>query len=124
LFFLGASPASLDQALTRLRVQYPKLRIAGYYSPPFADLLEMDHDQIKRRILAANPDMLFVAFGCPKQEKWIAMHFLGLEVPLTAGIGGTIDFLGGMLKRAPLWMQRTGTEWVFRLLQEPRRLFR
>jgi N-acetylglucosaminyldiphosphoundecaprenol N-acetyl-beta-D-mannosaminyltransferase len=124
LFFLGATSVSVEQAIKRLRTQYPDLCIAGYYSPPFAELLEMDHDQIKQRVLDAKPDLLFVAFGCPKQEKWIAMHYRSLGVPLTAGVGGTIDFLGGMLRRAPVWMQRTGTEWVFRLAQEPRRLFR
>jgi N-acetylglucosaminyldiphosphoundecaprenol N-acetyl-beta-D-mannosaminyltransferase len=124
IFFLGASPAAVEQAVARLHREYPDLHIAGYYSPPFADLLEMDHDQIRQRILAASPDLLFVAFGCPKQEKWIAMHYRSLGVPLTAGVGGTIDFLGGTVKRAPVWMQKSGAEWMFRLLQEPRRLFR
>src|SRR5579885_2723103 len=73
--------------------------------------------------LEAKPDLLFVSFGCPKQEKWIAMHYQSLGVPVAAGVGGTIDFLAGQLKRAPRWMQRTGTEWLFRLGQEPRRLF-
>jgi N-acetylglucosaminyldiphosphoundecaprenol N-acetyl-beta-D-mannosaminyltransferase len=68
--------------------------------------------------------VLFVCFGCPKQEKWIAMHYRSLGVPLAAGVGGTMDFLAGTLKRAPVWMRRSGTEWLFRLLQEPRRLFR
>jgi len=124
LFFLGATPVAVEHAVQQLRHTYPELCIAGYYSPPFAELLEMDHDQIKQRILAAEPDLLFVAFGCPKQEKWIAMHYRSLGVPLTAGVGGTIDFLGGTLKRAPVWMQKSGTEWLFRLVQEPRRLFR
>ena len=124
LFFLGAAPESIEKAIERLRSQYPALQIVGYYSPPFAELLEMDHEPIKQRILATQPDLLFVAFGCPKQEKWIAMHYRDLGVPFTAGVGGTIDFLGGTLKRAPRWMQRTGTEWMFRLAQEPRRLFR
>jgi N-acetylglucosaminyldiphosphoundecaprenol N-acetyl-beta-D-mannosaminyltransferase len=84
----------------------------------------MDHDEIKRRISRAQPDLLFVSFGCPKQEKWIAMHYQSLGVPVAIGVGGTIDFLAGQLKRAPVWMQRTGTEWIFRLLQEPRRLFK
>ena len=62
--------------------------------------------------------------AAPKQEKWIAMHYVSLGVPVSAGVGGTIDFLAGQMKRAPVWMQRTGTEWIFRMLQEPRRLFR
>jgi N-acetylglucosaminyldiphosphoundecaprenol N-acetyl-beta-D-mannosaminyltransferase len=108
----------------RLEQTYPGLIIAGHYSPPFNPLLEMDHEEIKRRIAAAKPDVLFVSFGCPKQEKWVAMHYRNLAVPVTAGVGATIDFLAGQVKRAPLWMQRSGTEWMFRLAQEPRRLFR
>src|SRR5438105_10884327 len=83
----------------------------------------MDHEEIKRRITEAAPDLLFVSFGCPKQEKWISMHYRALGVPVAAGVGATIDFLAGDMKRAPGWMQRSGTEWVFRLAQEPRRLF-
>jgi N-acetylglucosaminyldiphosphoundecaprenol N-acetyl-beta-D-mannosaminyltransferase len=123
LFFLGGTPESTEVALANIKAQYPRLSIVAY-SPPFNKLLEMDHDEIKRRIQEARPDFLFVSFGCPKQEKWITMHYQSLGVPVSAGVGGTIDFLAGHLKRAPVWMQRTGTEWIFRLLQEPRRLFR
>jgi N-acetylglucosaminyldiphosphoundecaprenol N-acetyl-beta-D-mannosaminyltransferase len=124
LFFLGATPDSAERAAARLRAQHPDLVIAGHYSPPFSHLLEMNHDEIKQQILAAKPDLLFVSLGCPKQEKWIAMHYRSLGVPVSAGVGATIDFLAGQVKRAPRWMQRSGTEWIFRLLQEPRRLFR
>ncbi len=82
----------------------------------------MDHEEIAGRIKAAEPDLVFVSFGCPKAEKWMAMHYRRLGVPVLIGVGGTIDFIAGEKKRAPLWMQRSGTEWVFRLLQEPRRL--
>jgi N-acetylglucosaminyldiphosphoundecaprenol N-acetyl-beta-D-mannosaminyltransferase len=122
VFFLGASPESAEQAMVNLRKQYPTLVIAGHYSPPFKPLLEMDHEEIKRRILSARPDLLFVGFGCPKQEKWMAMNYRSLRVPVMVGVGATIDFLAGQVRRAPLWMQRSGVEWVFRLAQEPRRL--
>jgi len=122
LFFLGASPESADQAVANLRKLYPKLIIAGHYSPPFKPLFQMDHEDIKSRILNASPDILFVGFGCPKQEKWMSMHYRSLQVPVMVGVGATIDFLAGRVKRAPLWMQRSGVEWVFRLAQEPRRL--
>src|SRR5207237_3326363 len=112
------------QAVARLKARHPALNLVGNYSPPFKPLLEMDHQEIKRRIHAARPDLLFVSFGCPKQEKWIAMHYRSLGVPVTAGVGATIDFLAGQVRRAPRWMQRSGTEWIFRLLQEPRRLAR
>jgi len=124
IFFLGATEESCTQAVNRLRKLHPTLIIADHYSPPFNKLLEMDHDEIKHRILAAKPDLLFVSFGCPKQEKWIAMHYRSLGVPVSAGVGATIDFLAGTVKRAPLWMQRTGLEWIYRLAQEPRRLFK
>jgi N-acetylglucosaminyldiphosphoundecaprenol N-acetyl-beta-D-mannosaminyltransferase len=124
LFFLGAAPESCEQAVSNLKQKFPQLVIAGHYSPPFQQLLEMNHDEIVRQIKQAHPDLLFVSFGCPKQEKWIAMHYRSLGVPVTIGVGATIDFLAGRVRRAPVWMQRSGTEWVFRLAQEPRRLFR
>ena len=124
LFFLGATPDSVSRAAANLRGACPNLIIAGYYSPPFNKLIEMDHDEIKARILAAKPDVLLVSFGCPKQEKWIAMHYRDLGVPLAAGVGATIDFLSGKVPRAPVWMRRSGFEWIYRLVQEPRRLFR
>lgn len=123
LFFLGATPESAARAVARMRTAYPALIIAGHYSPPFNTLLEFDHEEIKRRIFEAKPDLLFVAFGCPKAEKWMAMHYRSLGVPVAAGVGATIDFLAGQVKRAPMWMRRSGTEWLFRLAQEPRRLF-
>lgn len=122
VFFLGASLESAERAVKNLRVRYPSLEIAGHYSPAFNKLLEMDHDEIKKRVLAASPDLLFVSFGCPKQEKWIAMHYRSLGVPVTVGVGATIDFLAGRVRRAPVWMRRIGAEWLFRLAQEPRRL--
>lgn len=124
IFLLGATPESAQKAVTNLNARYPRLRIAGHYSPPFNTLLEMDHAEIARRIQTAVPDILLVSLGCPKQEKWMAMHYRALGVPVTAGVGATVDFLGGEMRRAPLWMQRSGLEWLFRLLQEPRRLWK
>ncbi|HEY3861971.1 MAG TPA: WecB/TagA/CpsF family glycosyltransferase [Verrucomicrobiae bacterium] len=124
VFLLGASPDSVEEAAARLKRGEPSLELAGYYSPPFSGLLEMDHEEIKRRVREAQPDILFVAFGCPKAEKWMAMHYRELGVPVVAGVGATIDFLAGRVKRAPEWMRHAGLEWVFRLACEPRRLFR
>jgi N-acetylglucosaminyldiphosphoundecaprenol N-acetyl-beta-D-mannosaminyltransferase len=121
-FLLGATPETLDEAVARIKQLHPNLKLAGYYSPPFNQLLEMDHAEITRRIQEAEPDLLLVGFGCPKQEKWINMHYRSLGVPVSIGVGGTIDFLAGKLVRAPIWMQKTGSEWIFRLAQEPRRL--
>lgn len=124
LFFLGGSVETTELAMRRLNDRYPELDIAGYYSPPFQDLLQMDHEEIRRRIQAARPDLLLVSFGCPKQEKWIGMHYRSLGVPVSIGVGATIDFLAGRISRAPNWMRQTGTEWIYRLAQEPRRLAR
>jgi N-acetylglucosaminyldiphosphoundecaprenol N-acetyl-beta-D-mannosaminyltransferase len=84
----------------------------------------MDHEGICDRIRRANPDILLVSFGCPKQEKWISRNYQSLGVPVCIGVGATIDFLAGAVKRAPHWMQVAGLEWVFRLAQEPRRLLK
>ena len=124
VFLLGATPDSVEEAALRLKLKHPSLLLAGCYSPPFSGLLAMDHEEIKRRVREARPDLLFVAFGCPKAEKWMAMHYRDLGVPVVAGVGATIDFLAGRVKRAPRWMQQAGMEWVFRLAGEPRRLFR
>lgn len=124
VFFLGAAPGVAAEAAERLNREYPSLQVVGHYAPPFAELLAMNHDEIVRRIRAARPDILLVSFGCPKQEKWIAMNHRALGVPVSIGVGATLDFLAGRVKRAPSWMRQSGTEWIYRLLQEPRRLFR
>ncbi len=124
VFFLGGSTESVAMAAAKTLEKHPLLQLVGAYSPPFKPLLEMDQADIAARITAARPDLLLVAFGCPKQEKWINMHYRELGVPVSVGVGATIDFLAGTFKRAPVWMQKTGTEWVFRMLQEPRRLAR
>ncbi|HWW01810.1 MAG TPA: WecB/TagA/CpsF family glycosyltransferase [Candidatus Acidoferrum sp.] len=123
LFFLGATPEAGMQAIANVRARFPNLELS-HYSPPFRPLPEMNHHEIREKIRAARPDLLFVAFGCPKAEKWMAMNYRSLGVPVLMGVGGTIDFLAGRVKRAPRWMRRAGLEWVFRLSQEPRRLFR
>ena len=124
VYFLGGHPDTTALAVKNVERTYPGIQVAGWDSPPFAPLLEMDHAGINARILAARPDLLLVSFGCPKQEKWIAMNHLTLGVPVSIGIGATIDFLAGTIRRAPMWLRRAGLEWVFRLLQEPRRLYR
>lgn len=123
VFILGAAEEMNERAVSNIRAQYPSLNVAGRYSPPPAPLQEMNHDEIRRRIKEANPDILLVAFGCPKQEKWISMHYRELGVPVCVGVGATVDFLAGAVKRAPVWMRKAGLEWTWRLAQEPRRLF-
>ncbi len=123
IFLLGAAEEMNRKAAEHIQAKYPKVVVAGRYSPPPAALQDMAHDEIKRQISIANPDILLVAFGCPKQEKWISMHYRELGVPVCVGVGATLDFLAGAVKRAPAWMRRSGLEWTWRLAQEPRRLF-
>src|SRR5207247_8404472 len=111
LFFLGGKPHLCAQAVANLRHRYPKLCIAGHYSPPFRPLSELPHEEIRRQILAAQPDIVFVSFGCPKAEKWMAMHYQSLGVPVLIGVGGPIDSLTGSRTRAPGWALRSGLGW-------------
>lgn len=122
LFLLGAEEESSKRAAEWMEKNYPGVCIAGRYSPEFCDLDEMDHEEILRRIEIARPDILLVAFGNPKQEKWIAMHRRRLNIPICIGIGASLDFLSGKVSRAPQWMQAAGIEWVHRLSQDPQRL--
>ncbi len=124
VFFLGGTEQSVAAAASRTRELHPALQLVGAYSPPFSPLLDMNHSDILERIRQAAPDILLVAFGCPKQEKWIWMNLQAAGVPFSVGVGATIDFLAGTFNRAPMWMQKTGTEWIYRMCQEPSRLVR
>jgi N-acetylglucosaminyldiphosphoundecaprenol N-acetyl-beta-D-mannosaminyltransferase len=122
MFLLGASERSSLAAAEALKKRFPKLQIAGRYCPPVSHLADMDHEEILSRIDRAQPHILLVAMGHPKQEQWLAMHRDRLNVPLCMGVGASLDFLAGVVSRAPLWMQRTGLEWLYRAAQEPQRL--
>lgn len=123
IYFFGAGPGIAQKAAEILQQRYPGLKVAGVASPPYTSVQEMDRTALDD-IRAADPDILLVALGNPKQEKWIEMHGRHLGVPVIMGVGGSLDFIAGNIKRAPLWMQRTGFEWLYRLIQEPRRLWR
>ena len=123
LFLLGAAPGIAASAAKIMQERNPGLIIAGVLAPPMKSLFEMD-PAVLETIRAAKPDVLLVAFGNPKQEKWINMHARDLRVPVMIGIGATLDFIAGIVKRAPPWMQKSGMEWLFRLLQEPRRMWK
>jgi len=124
IFLLGGADGVGTEAARRIAADYPALPSVAHYSPPHRPLAEMNHAEIIARIRAAAPDLVLVCFGCPKQEKWIFQNYRAAGVPVMIGAGGTVDFLAGRLRRAPLWMRRTGIESFFRLWQEPRRLFR
>jgi N-acetylglucosaminyldiphosphoundecaprenol N-acetyl-beta-D-mannosaminyltransferase len=122
VYLLGASESRSQRAAKTLKQRFPDLRIVGRHCPEPRPLDKMDHEDILRRIEEARPDILLVAFGNPKQEEWIAMHRDRLRVPVCIGVGGSLDMLSGVLRRAPRWMQNYGLEWLHRFLQEPRRL--
>lgn len=122
IFLLGATEESSRAAAERIRNDYPAAVICGRYSPTFASGEAVEDELILQLIREANPDLLLVAFGNPKQEKWLARHRDRLEVPVCIGVGASIDFLSGIQFRAPLWMQQMGMEWMHRLINQPRRL--
>jgi N-acetylglucosaminyldiphosphoundecaprenol N-acetyl-beta-D-mannosaminyltransferase len=124
LFFLGGAPGAADAAKDVLERRYPGAKIVGTYCPPFETFAtQEEQDRIRDAVKAAAPDVLLVAFGAPKQEKWIAKNKERLGVPVAIGVGGSFEMASGALKRAPVWMQRVGLEWFYRFAQEPRRLF-
>lgn len=123
IYLLGARPGVGQRASEILQDRYPGLQIVGVMSPPNVPIQEMDRS-ILDHIKAAKPDILLVAFGNPKQEKWIRLYAHELAVPVCIGVGGTFDMIAGLTKRAPVWMQRAGIEWLFRLAQEPKRLWK
>ena len=115
-FFLGAAPGVADMVAERLAVANPGLEVAGTYA---GSPSREDEDDIVSRIREAAPELLFVAYGVPVEEEWIARNRERLGVPVMVGVGGSFDFVAGVTRRAPVWMQRMGLEWFHRLIHEP-----
>ena len=120
VYVLGGDRDALDEAFAKMDI--PNLKIAGL-DPAFVKL-DVDQPEIVERINAAKPDILFVALGNPKQELWMGRNAAKLDVGAMIGIGGTFNFIAGRVKRAPRWMQRCGLEWIYRIIQEPGRLWK
>jgi N-acetylglucosaminyldiphosphoundecaprenol N-acetyl-beta-D-mannosaminyltransferase len=121
VYLLGARPETMQTAMTRLRERHPALIVAGYRDGYFSDAEE---PSVAAAIRAARPDLLFVAMPTPRKEYFIGRWGPELDVPFSMGVGGAIDVIAGVTRRAPRSMQRLGLEWAFRLAQEPRRLLR
>ncbi len=119
VYFLGARDEVLDEMIRRFRASYPELRIAGSRNGYW----ESD-DEVVRTVRDAHPDLLFLAIPSPRKEFWLAEHMPAMEVPFAMGVGGSFDVVAGKVKRAPVWVQRIGCEWVYRLVQEPRRMWK
>lgn len=122
VYFYGGQQETLDRTQTYLKERFPLLSIAGLYSPPFRQLSNAEEENVIENINRSGARMVFVALGCPKQEKWMS-SMQGRVHALMIGVGGALPVMIGAQKRAPGWMQKGGLEWVYRLLQEPRRLF-
>ncbi|CAO4143096.1 WecB/TagA/CpsF family glycosyltransferase [Methylorubrum aminovorans] len=123
-YYFGGASGLPERLAARLTEQFPELPVAGTFSPPFRPTTPEEDAGIVARINAAKPDILWVGLSTPKQEYWMARHRERLEVPVMVGVGAAFDFLAGTKRQAPLWMQRHGLEWAFRLGTEPRRLGR
>lgn len=123
-FLYGGAPGVPELLARRLQNRFPRLNIVGTYSPPFRPLTPEEDAKVIKMINDTQPDIVWVGLSTPKQEKWMAEHATTLKNVVMVGVGAAFDFHAGLKSRAPHWMQTRGLEWVFRLMQEPRRLWR
>ncbi len=124
IFLYGATENVLEKLVEKLKQKFPELKVVGVYAPPFRPLTEQESKHVIQMINAANPDVLWVGLGGGKQERWMAHHANYLQVPVMVGVGAAFDFLSGSKPDAPRWVQKAGLEWLFRLVKEPRRLWK
>lgn len=125
VFLLGGREGAADVAAAKLRERHPDIKILGTYCPPFG--FECDPAECERiieRINEARPDLLFVGLGAPKQEYWMYDNRFRVRAQMALGIGVSFEFVGGIVARAPRWMQVSGLEWFFRLITEPKRMWK
>ena len=123
-FFYGGAPGVAEKLASRLHGQFPLLQVTGVCSPPFRSLSPEEDSAVVDCINSAKPDIVWVGISTPKQERWMSEHWRRLDAPVLIGVGAAFDFHAGLKKQAPYWMQKSGLEWLFRLLSEPRRLWR
>jgi N-acetylglucosaminyldiphosphoundecaprenol N-acetyl-beta-D-mannosaminyltransferase len=124
VFLYGTTTRTLELLTARLLSDFPGLRIAGSYAPPFRPLTPREDADVVRQINNSGADVVWVGLGAVKQEYWMAQHIDVLQAHVLIGVGAAFDFHAGVVKQAPLWMQRHGFEWCYRLCREPRRLWR
>ena len=123
-FFYGGGDGVGDLLAERLHALYPNLQVVGTYSPPFRPLTADEDQAIVDQINQAKPDIVWVGLSTPKQELWMSSHLGRLNAPVMIGVGAAFDFHAGLKRQAPPWMQQRGLEWLFRLVTEPRRLWK
>lgn len=122
-YFYGSTLETLKKISLNLKQNYPGIKVVGMYSPPFRNLTEKEDEDIIKEINLSQPDFVWIGLGAPKQEKWMAAH-QGKINGFMVGIGAGFDYLAGNIERAPQWMQKSNLEWLYRLIQEPKRLFK
>ncbi|WP_081825636.1 WecB/TagA/CpsF family glycosyltransferase [Bacillus sp. UNC41MFS5] len=122
-YFYGSTEETLEKLYNKLIVEYPGIQIAGMYSPPFRPLDAHEDEEFVKKITQTKPDIVWVGLGAPKQEVWMAEH-QGKVDGVMIGVGAGFDYFAGNINRAPEWMQKSNLEWVYRLIQEPKRLFK
>jgi N-acetylglucosaminyldiphosphoundecaprenol N-acetyl-beta-D-mannosaminyltransferase len=122
-FFYGGAPKVAELLADKLQVRLPGFKVAGTISPPFHPLTAEEEARFVQQINQARPDVVWVGLGTPKQDLWMAAQRSHLNAPVLIGVGAAFDFHTGRLPQAPYWMQQAGLEWLFRLWQEPRRLW-
>jgi N-acetylglucosaminyldiphosphoundecaprenol N-acetyl-beta-D-mannosaminyltransferase len=120
----GRSDAALARLTLNLRERFPGLTIVGGQAPPYRPLTEVERAAVAEEINRSNADVVWVGIGVPKQEKWMVQMRSSLEAPVLVGVGAAFDFHAGLVRQAPPWMQARGLEWAYRLVREPRRLWR
>lgn len=123
-YFYGGRPDVLQQLIENLKSRYPHMVIAGWESPPFRELSPNEDSQVINRIQKSMADIIWIGLGAPKQDLWMATHYAQLRPAVLLGVGAAFDFHAGNIKRAPLWVRTIGLEWLHRLMQEPRRLWK
>jgi N-acetylglucosaminyldiphosphoundecaprenol N-acetyl-beta-D-mannosaminyltransferase len=121
-FFYGGAPGVAGLLAKKLKARFPSLLVAGTHTPPYRPADAQESQDVLDAINAAAPDIVWVGLGTPKQDYWVARHRALLRAPVLIAVGAAFDFHAGLLRQAPKWMQRNGLEWLFRLIQEPRRL--
>lgn len=122
-YFYGSTEQTLERLKSELKKRYPDLEVVGMYSPPFRELTREEDEEVIKAINRTKPDFVWIGLGAPKQEVWMAKH-QGLIQGLMLGVGAGFDYHAGNIRRAPQWMQKTNLEWLYRLLQDPKRLFK
>jgi N-acetylglucosaminyldiphosphoundecaprenol N-acetyl-beta-D-mannosaminyltransferase len=123
-FFYGGAPGVADNLANNFIDRFPGLQVAGTHTPPMQPTGTIESEEVIEKINESGPDVIWVSLGTPKQDVWIASHRKVLNAPVLIAVGAAFDFHTGRVKRAPSWMQRSGLEWLFRLSQDPYRLWR